>query len=69
MDLSKIVVALVGNKCDMEDSIQVSSKEATKLKQDVNADVFLDVSAKENTNINELLIRMVSLMLSKEAGT
>ncbi len=55
LDLNKIVVAIVGNKCDMEDQIKISSRESKQLKESIKADLMMDVSAKDNININELL--------------
>ena len=44
---------LVGNKCDLYEEKQVSTEEAQKYAKDNNME-FIEVSAKEGTNINDM---------------
>lgn len=60
LDTDKIVVALVGNKCDCADDIQVTQVQKKEFAEEIGASISLDVSAKENTNINRLLEQMAT---------
>ena len=48
-----ILKFLVGNKSDMLDQIEVSAQQGSEYAKQINAN-FFEVSAKENTQINEL---------------
>ena len=48
----RVVIILVGNKCDFEENRQVSKEEGEQLAQELNLP-FFECSAKENKNIIE----------------
>ena len=66
LNINQCAVALVGNKSDMLEQIQVSNKQAKQLQQEIQADICMEVSAKENRNIQELLEKMGKLLMEKE---
>ncbi|MCQ2815743.1 MAG: Rab family GTPase [archaeon] len=47
-----VVILLIGNKCDLEDKRAVTYEEGQKLADD-NGLIFLETSAKDNTNVSE----------------
>lgn len=59
-DTDKLVIALVGNKCDCTDDICVTPSQTKEFAKEVGATISLDVSAKENTNIKRLLDQMAT---------
>jgi GTPase SAR1 family protein len=59
---------LVGNKCDMEDSRQVSSDEGRELAEHYNVR-FLETSAKDCKNVEEAFIMMTREIKSRVAIT
>lgn len=66
LNINQCAVALVGNKSDMLEQTQVSNKQAKQLQQEIQADICMEVSAKENRNIQELLEKMAKLLMEKE---
>ena len=60
------MIALVGNKCDDIHNQQVSLRDAQKVKQAINAQIFLETSAKDNINIDKLLEEMGKLLMKKD---
>jgi Ras-related protein Rab-22 len=48
-----IVIAICGNKCDLEDKREVDMMEAKSYADEINA-LFLETSAKANRNVQEL---------------
>ena len=54
-------IVIVGNKIDLKDERQVTQEEAEKYCKEKNYDYF-EVSAKEGTNINNLLFNSVALL-------
>lgn len=56
---SNVVIALAGNKCDMESRRKVESEEAVKYATD-NEIIFMETSAKDNTNIRELFMAVAA---------
>lgn len=55
MDMSKCVLCIAGNKCDMETSRQIDKKEAEDYAESVGAKHF-HTSAKLNRGIDELFL-------------
>jgi GTPase SAR1 family protein len=55
---------IVGNKKDLESKRQVSTKDAESL-ADKYGIKFMEVSAKDNTNIEELFLDIVKSLLEK----
>ena len=60
-----ILVALVGNKSDLQDKIEVSTQNGMEFKQEIGADVFRETSAKDNVGINDLF-REIGVKLYKK---
>lgn len=54
---SNMVIALCGNKCDMENKRKVETEEAHIYAEEQNI-VFLETSAKENINVRELFLKI-----------
>lgn len=55
------ILALVGNKCDMEEKRKVSQDSAKTFAKNNNM-IYYEVSAKSNTNINALFNKLVELI-------
>lgn len=61
MDLiggSNVPIILVGNKSDLQSDRRVSSEEGRKLAEEMKA-VFLETSAKENQNVEEIFRKVI----------
>uniref|UniRef100_A0ACB8F677 Ras- protein Rab-22A n=1 Tax=Sphaerodactylus townsendi TaxID=933632 RepID=A0ACB8F677_9SAUR len=54
-----IVVAIAGNKCDLNDAREVMEKDAKDYADSIHA-IFVETSAKNAININELFIEISS---------
>lgn len=61
---SKIVIALVGNKCDLEDNRQISYEEGNTYAKDNNI-LFFESSAKTGYNINICFADIVQIIQNK----
>lgn len=53
LDISKVVICIAGNKCDLEIKRQIEKKEAEDYAKSVGAAHFL-TSAKNNKGIDEM---------------
>lgn len=53
-DVSSVVLAVVGNKCDRNDDRQVTEEEGRRAAQTLGVHLFFETSAKAGININEL---------------
>ena len=51
-----VVILLIGNKCDLQDKRAVSYEEGEQLAKQ-NDLIFLETSAKENTNVSEAFLK------------
>jgi len=60
-----IVLAIAGNKCDLEDRREVSTRDSTTYAESMNA-IFVETSAKMATNIN-ILFREICKRLYVES--
>ncbi len=58
---------LVGNKCDLEQSRQVRKEEANEIANKYGIK-YIETSAKETTNIEDLFISTAKHLLSKQAN-
>ena len=58
----KVVIVLVGNKCDFEAKRKVSKAEGEQLAKELNLS-FFECSAKENKNINETFNGLVEKLM------
>ena len=56
-------VFLVGNKSDLEQERTVSKEEAEKFKEEKKLDVFMETSAKNNTNVTEAFEALAKIMV------
>ena len=54
LEMDNVVVALVGNKCDNVEQQAVSNKAAIRIKDQINAAIWLEVSAKTGLNVPQL---------------
>ncbi|DBA04266.1 TPA: hypothetical protein N0F65_009501 [Lagenidium giganteum] len=61
-----IVIAIAGNKSDLEDKREVPASQARAYAEEINA-VFIETSAKEDTNVSDLFIQ-ISQMLPKASA-
>ena len=50
-------MCLVGNKCDLEDERAVGKEQGQQLARDFNSCTFLETSAKQKINVNEVGLR------------
>lgn len=61
-----IVIAVAGNKCDMEDKRAIASKDAEAYAKSINA-LFMETSAKADVNVQELF-QNISKRLPEAGG-
>ena len=59
---------LVGNKCDLDQKRQVSFENGKEL-ADKYGIKFMETSAKETTNIDELFVSTTKIFMEKQANT
>ena len=64
-NISDILIAIVGNKCDLEDKLEVTTEEAHQFAKQVSADIIKETSAKDNSGINELFMEIAKKLYSK----
>ena len=58
----KLAIVLVGNKCDMSsDKREISITEGAQAAKDMSNCRFIETSAKDNTNVNQLFEKLVYL--------
>jgi len=65
---TNIVIALAGNKLDLEDKRQVETAEAKSYAED-NGLLFMETSAKVATNVNEIFVAIARKLPSKDNET
>lgn len=53
-----VVIALAGNKCDMESKKKVDFEEAQQLARESGDIIIMETSAKENINVKELFLEI-----------
>lgn len=59
-----LVIAVVGNKCDDVDNIQITQQEAEALAKEMGA-FYMKTSAKENMNVQELFDKVCDDLIEK----
>lgn len=62
---ANVVMALIGNKCDLEDERQVRFQEACALAKDKGLLAALETSAKESQNVEEAFMMMARELMSR----
>eukprot|EP01088_Endostelium_zonatum_P012127 TRINITY_DN262_c0_g1_i1.p1 TRINITY_DN262_c0_g1~~TRINITY_DN262_c0_g1_i1.p1 ORF type:complete len:204 (+),score=46.75 TRINITY_DN262_c0_g1_i1:18-629(+) len=60
-----LVMALVGNKLDLEDDREIQANVADEYRKECNVDIFLETSAKQGTNVYEVFLE-IARKLPKE---
>ncbi|XP_063766973.1 ras-related protein Rab-22A isoform X1 [Eleginops maclovinus] len=63
-----IVVAIAGNKCDLSDAREVPEKDAKDYADSIHA-IFVETSAKNAININEVFIEIMCFVFSKVSAS
>jgi len=61
-DADEVPLVLVGNKCDLEEERSVSKEEGQNMAQKFGDCKFLESSAKEKINVEEIFISLVRLI-------
>ena len=64
-DMSSVVLAVVGNKCDRNDERQVTEEEGREVAQKLGVHLFFESSAKSGLNVNELFSAVASAAIAK----
>jgi Ras-related protein Rab-2A len=59
-----ILICLIGNKCDLDTKRVVSSEEGQKFAEENNL-LFFETSAKDGTNIQEVFVETVTIIVEK----
>ena len=63
-----ILICLLGNKCDLEEKRAISLEEGQKFADENNL-LFFETSAKDGTNIQEVFVESVTVIVNKiESG-
>lgn len=61
---NEVCKILVGNKCDLDSERQVSTEQGSNLAEEFGI-MFLETSAKDNSNIEELFLAMSREMVQR----
>ncbi|AMD20128.1 HCL023Wp [Eremothecium sinecaudum] len=61
-----VILCIVGNKNDLVDERKVTTEEAEKKSQVLNAKIFMETSSKVGYNVKNLFIKVVKLILEFE---
>ncbi|CDW88875.1 ras-related protein rab-22a [Stylonychia lemnae] len=61
-----ILVAMVGNKCDLTDEAEVALEEAISFARSVKAEIIKETSAKDATGISELFLEIAQKLYKKQ---
>jgi GTPase SAR1 family protein len=59
------LIAIIGNKSDMTDKLEVTTEEAHKFAKSVSAEVVKETSAKDNSGITELFEEIAKKLYKK----
>mmetsp|Transcript_35362 Transcript_35362/g.72210 ORF Transcript_35362/g.72210 Transcript_35362/m.72210 type:complete len:201 (-) Transcript_35362:98-700(-) len=62
-----IIIAVAGNKCDMEEKRKVPTADAAAYAKSINA-LFLETSAKQDTNVQDLFLQISKRLPAPGAG-
>ncbi|MHA1651388.1 MAG: Rab family GTPase, partial [Candidatus Helarchaeota archaeon] len=58
----KVPMILVGNKCDLESKREVQYEEGLSLQKKLKANAFYETSALRNINVQEVFLKLISLL-------
>ena len=61
-----MVLAIVGNKSDDTENMQVQLQEAHEFGQSVGAEIIKETSAKDNNGVSELFIEVAKKLIKKQ---
>jgi len=61
-------MCLVGNKCDLEDERVVGKDQGNQLSKELDKCKYMETSAKQKINVNEIFIDLVRQINSKTPG-
>ena len=61
-----LLIALVGNKCDLTDKIEVVLEEAHGFAKSIKAEIIKETSAKDNNGVNELFQEIAVKLYKKQ---
>ena len=64
-NVQDLIIALVGNKCDMTERTEVNFEEAHTFAKEIRAEVIKETSAKDNNGINELFQEIANKLYKK----
>merc|ERR1719210_2909349 len=67
-DREDVPMCLVGNKCDLEDERVVGTDQGRALAEKFNACTFMETSAKQKINVNEIFFDLVRQINKKNPG-
>ncbi|CAG5132753.1 unnamed protein product [Candidula unifasciata] len=65
---SKIVLAIAGNKCDLEDLREVQERDAQEYAREIGA-IFCETSAMTATNVPELFDKIARMLPPEDSGS
>ena len=68
-DMSSVVLAVVGNKCDRNEERQVTEEEGREAAQKLGVHLFFETSAKSGINVNELFTQVARAAIAKVPAT
>ena len=63
-----LALAIAGNKCDLENKREVARETAETYAKEINAS-FLETSAKDNTNILDIFVRLTQQLPDHTQGS
>ena len=64
-NIPDILIAVVGNKCDMAEDMKVSIEDARRLGEDAKAEIVKETSAKDNNGVQDLFQDVARRLLRK----
>ena len=65
VDLTQVVICLLGNKVDDYDNNQITLKQADIVKLEIEANIFEEVSAKQNLKVTDVMDRLAKELLDR----
>lgn len=65
-NIPDLVIAIVGNKCDLTDRTEVGLEEAHQFQRQVKADIIKETSAKDNNGISDLFQEIANKLYKRE---